>query len=73
MNADETEIMAKVVVNFRGLNKAMLRDGCVSTEHDLRDFMLGFTQAKASFDFVDVGRGKERVAFKIKGSCSGLC
>lgn len=65
-NADETEIIAKVVANMAGLSKAMKRDGAVDSESDVRDFMLGFTQAKASFDFVDVGYGKERADSKIK-------
>ncbi|CAJ2510746.1 Uu.00g063710.m01.CDS01 [Anthostomella pinea] len=62
----ETEIIAKVVANFSGLNKAMKRDGSVDSEMDLKDFMMGFNQAKASFDFVDVGHGKERADSKIK-------
>jgi hypothetical protein len=33
----------------------------------MKDFALGFTQAKASFDFIDVGYGKERADSKIKG------
>lgn len=45
----------------------MVRDGVVNNVNDLKDFMLGFTQAKASFDFVDVGYGKERADSKIKG------
>lgn len=65
-NADDTEIIAKVVANMAGLSKAMKRDGAVDSESDVRDFMLGFTQAKASFDFVDVGYGKERADSKIK-------
>ncbi|KAK8086746.1 hypothetical protein PG994_001720 [Apiospora phragmitis] len=65
-NADDTEIMTKVVANLSGLAKAMKRDGTIDNESDLRDFMLGFTQAKASFDFIDVGHGKERADSKIK-------
>jgi hypothetical protein len=45
----------------------MVRDGLIENANELRDFMLGFTQAKASFDFVDVGYGKERADSKIKG------
>jgi len=45
----------------------MWRDGCLENESDLKDFSLGFTQAKATFDFVDVGYGKERADNKIKG------
>ncbi|RYP74499.1 hypothetical protein DL771_002973 [Monosporascus sp. 5C6A] len=66
-DADETEIIAKVVANLNGLSKAMKRDGCVDSENDVKEFMLGFTQAKASFDFVDVGHGKERADSKIRG------
>lgn len=45
----------------------MARDGCLDTLNDLKDFTLGFTQAKASFDFIDVGYGKERADSKIRG------
>ncbi|KAK8107529.1 CCCH zinc finger DNA binding protein [Apiospora kogelbergensis] len=65
-NADDTEIITKVVANLSGLAKAMKRDDTIQNESDLRDFMLGFTQAKASFDFIDVGHGKERADSKIK-------
>ena len=53
-----------------GLSKAMRRDGTLENESDLRDFTLGFTQGKATFDFVDVGYGKERADNKIKGKLS---
>jgi hypothetical protein len=64
---DEIEIMAKVCANITGLSKAMQRDGSLDNGEDLRDFTLGFTQGKASFDFIDVGHGKERADSKIKG------
>lgn len=60
------EVVAKVCANVTGLSKAMLRDGSLQNIADLRDFTLGFTQGKASFDFVDVGHGKERADSKIK-------
>jgi hypothetical protein len=59
--------MAKVCANITGLSKAMRRDGSLGNPDDLRDFTLGFTQGKASFDFIDVGHGKERADSKIKG------
>ena len=65
--SEDTEVIAKVCANFAGLAKAMKRDGCLENPDDLRDFTLGFTQGKASFDFVDVGYGKERADSKIKG------
>ncbi|KAM0651513.1 hypothetical protein ACHAO3_003695 [Verticillium nonalfalfae] len=64
--ADEVEIVAKVCANLTGLARAMRRDGCIEAEFDLKDFALGFTQAKAHFDFIDVGYGKERADSKIK-------
>lgn len=67
---DEVEIIAKVCANMQGLGRAMRRDGCLDSEQELKDFSLGFTQAKASFDFIDVGRGKERADSKIKGMIS---
>lgn len=61
------EISCKICANLSGLAQAMRRDGSLENANDLRDFMLGFTQAKASFDFVDVGPGKEQVDTKIQG------
>lgn len=65
---DDTEIIARVCANVSGLAKAMKRDGCLDDTDDLREFALGFTQGKASFDFIDVGHGKERADSKIKGA-----
>ncbi|KAL7912828.1 hypothetical protein GGI35DRAFT_263952 [Trichoderma velutinum] len=62
----DLQIMVKVVANLSGLAKAMQRDGCIDNPSLLKDFTLGFTQAKASFDYVDVGFGKERADSKVK-------
>lgn len=45
----------------------MYRNGSVEDPSLVREFALGFTQARASFDFIDVGYGKERADFKIRG------
>lgn len=50
-NPDDTEIVAKIFANLDGLIKTLSSN----TATDIKDFMAGFTQAKASFDFVDVG------------------
>lgn len=68
--SDHLEIQAKVCANISGLAKAMCRDGSLDNQEALKDFTLGFTQGKASFDFVDVGHGKERADSKIKGRVS---
>ncbi|KAI0007945.1 hypothetical protein F4779DRAFT_589245 [Xylariaceae sp. FL0662B] len=63
---DHIEVIAKVVADVSSLSKAMKRDGFVDSNTLLRDFIFGFNQAKASFDFVDVGQGKERAHLKIQ-------
>jgi hypothetical protein len=50
----------------------MRRDGNLNDSDDLRQFALGFTQGKASFDFIDVGYGKERADSKIKGAWAAV-
>lgn len=67
------EIIARVICNLSGLGRAMKRDGCLDSEGDFKDFTLGFTQVKASFDFVDVGYGKERADAKLKGMFDVFC
>ncbi|KAF4126406.1 Zinc finger protein, partial [Geosmithia morbida] len=65
--AQDMEISAKIIANLGGLSKAMVRDGVIDSVTDLRGFSQGFSQAMASFDFIDVGWGKERADTKIKG------
>jgi hypothetical protein len=55
------------VANVGGLSKTLFSEGCIDNLNQFRDFTLGFTQAKASFDFLDVGFGKERADAKIRG------
>ncbi|KAF4462756.1 c-x8-c-x5-c-x3-h zinc finger [Fusarium albosuccineum] len=61
------EIICRVVANVSGLGKALCRDGSLDDPSLFKEFTLGFTQAKASFDFLDVGYGKERADSKIRG------
>lgn len=61
------EIVCRVVANVAGLSKALCRDGSINDISIFKEFTLGFTQAKASFDFIDVGYGKERADSKIRG------
>ncbi|UZP40927.1 hypothetical protein NXS19_008743 [Fusarium pseudograminearum] len=60
------EIICRVVANVGGLSKALASEGCIENPNQFRDFTQGFTQAKASFDFLDVGFGKERADAKIR-------
>ncbi|KAI1139832.1 hypothetical protein F5Y05DRAFT_380217 [Hypoxylon sp. FL0543] len=59
------EILVKVIANVPELGKAMKHSGCLDTETVLYDFISGFNQAKALFDFVNVGHGMERADAKI--------
>ena len=61
------EIVVKVCANLSGLATALCKAGSISSESLFKQFTLGFTQAKASFDFIDVGHGKERADSKIRG------
>ncbi|KAG6011533.1 hypothetical protein E4U54_008038 [Claviceps lovelessii] len=60
-HADGVEIITKVVANLGGVAKTLGRD-----LSDIRDFALGFTQANAAFDFIDVGYGKGCASSKVK-------
>jgi len=64
---ENTEVIAKVICNIQGVKKAMHLDGCLDRVDDWKDFTIGFTQGRVSFDFVDVGFGKERADVKIRG------
>jgi hypothetical protein len=65
-HANSIEVISTVYANLAGLCKAMRNDGSLGPENDLKSFTLGFTQAKVSFDFIDVGHGKDRAGNKIK-------
>lgn len=73
-NSDsEIEVSARVIANLSGLSYITRASGTVDSEQTVKEFTLGFTQGMASFDFVDVGRGKERADTKIKGETFSLC
>ncbi|KAF3012054.1 hypothetical protein E8E14_009420 [Neopestalotiopsis sp. 37M] len=59
-NADDIEIITKIVANLSSLAKALRR-----SENDVKNFMLGFTQAIASFDFIDVANADMGTHVKI--------
>jgi hypothetical protein len=69
--ANDVEVITKVYANLTGLGKAMRKDGSVENENDVKQFSIGFSQAMASFDYVDVGHGKERADSKIRGMPAG--
>ncbi|OAA67271.1 Zinc finger, CCCH-type [Niveomyces insectorum RCEF 264] len=66
--AEDMDVVAKICANLTGLGGAMYQHGAVGSEDELRRFALGFSQSRGSFDFVDVGSGKERADSKIRES-----
>lgn len=64
---DQIEVLVKICANVNGLANVMQKGGIIDDPNHMRDFTLGFTQGKASFDYVDVGYGKERADSKLKG------
>ncbi|KAG9240178.1 C-x8-C-x5-C-x3-H type zinc finger protein-like protein [Calycina marina] len=63
---ENLEVIANVYANLDGLANAMMRDDTMESMEHLRNFAVGFTQGKASFNFIDVGYGKERADSKIR-------
>ncbi|KAM4059877.1 zinc finger domain-containing protein [Hirsutella rhossiliensis] len=62
----DVDIVTKVVADLGGLARAFGREGRHDVLADLRDFAAGFSQAQASFDFVDVGHEKDAASSKLK-------
>lgn len=63
----EIEVVTRFIANLSGLATTMKANGIVEREATVKEFTLGFSQGMASFDFIDVGYGKERADTKIKG------
>jgi hypothetical protein len=51
--SSDVEIIANIYANQNGLANALLRDGSADDMDQLKNFMIGFTQGKASFDCID--------------------
>lgn len=63
----DIEVHARYIANLSGLGTITRASGTVDSELTFKQFTVGFTTGMASFDFIDVGRGKERADTKIKG------
>ncbi|KAF9700746.1 hypothetical protein EKO04_002026 [Ascochyta lentis] len=58
-------VICRIYANVRGLAEVLVRTGAIDHIEVFEDFVRGFTRAKAMFDFVDVGPGKDRADEKI--------
>lgn len=56
-----------IYANFEDLSRKLAHVGIFKSPSELHMFARAFSISQALFNFVDVGRGKERADHKIKG------
>lgn len=61
------QIIVRVYVDLEALFQSLNERGYHFSKSVLFQFSRGFTQHQPLFDFIDVGRGCERVGIKIEG------
>lgn len=66
-HSGDIEVHARYIANLAGLSMITRASGTIDNEATFKQFTVGFTTGMASFDFIDVGKGKERADTKIKG------
>ncbi|KAM0421402.1 hypothetical protein ACHAPT_010756 [Fusarium lateritium] len=59
-------IFARVFANVRDLAQSLRLSGIINHDEKFWRFVTNFTNARAEFDFVDVGSGKENADSKIR-------
>ncbi|WKT40843.1 hypothetical protein QSH57_005649 [Fusarium oxysporum f. sp. vasinfectum] len=60
------EIFCDVLVNIAEMGRALLNDGSIDDPSLFHEFAIGFTEAKSSFNFIDIGLGKGTLVRKIQ-------
>ena len=65
---DQLEIIVRIFISLDGLSNVYKSLGIISDVNAMRQFMVGFVQARGLFDVIDVGKGKERADHKMKGT-----
>ncbi|TXC07170.1 hypothetical protein FocTR4_00002931 [Fusarium oxysporum f. sp. cubense] len=60
------EIFCDVLVNIAEMGRALLNDGSIDDPGLFHEFAIGFTEAKSSFNFIDIGLGKGTLVRKIQ-------
>ena len=58
LDSEDVPIVARIFANIKGLGNAL--------RQDMFSFAENFTNSRAEFDFVNVGRGKENADSKIR-------
>jgi hypothetical protein len=65
---ETVRIVARLYANVKGLAETCHKAGVVPTPGHIEEFVIGFTQGRTLFDFIDVGPGKDRADDKIIGN-----
>lgn len=68
----EIKVIAKIYIDTIRITQLLEECGSASSVECVRDFMLGFSQAEASFDFIDVGDQSDQVRLKLMGRLHSL-
>ena len=66
-NAESWEIMVHLYIDIGGLLARCVGADIPLTDGNVRDFMVGFTQAQPLFAMVDVGRDPQKLSQKVEG------
>lgn len=67
-NSAGWSIVVQIYVSLDKLAQKLAQVGLLKNPHDLRAFGQEFGINQALFSIIDVGQGKERSDFKIKGT-----
>jgi hypothetical protein len=67
-NSGNWSIMVQIYVSLDKLAAKLFQVGLLRTPHELRTFAQNFGVNQPLFSIIDVGQGKERADYKIKGT-----
>lgn len=59
--------MLQIYLSLDKLAQKLTQVGMLRTPHDMRTFAQSFSVNQPLFSIIDVGQGKERADYKIKG------
>ena len=65
---NQLKIIVRIFINLDGLSNMYQGLGIIKDTYDFRHFMIGFVQTQGLFDLIDVGQGKQRADYKMKGT-----
>lgn len=73
-DAKSWRIMVHLYIDIEGLLARCVSADIPLSDGNVRDFMIGFTQAQSLFTIMDVGYDPEKLSRKMEGTsdCSGI-